>query len=161
MVACRVPASTGSAAAAAWAASRIFVQTGSTERGSAAFLTSALSMALSSDPADIPTPGGPIDTPPAGTLLVLRYKRNSAGGPGLQLVDQRLDRAAVALDVGIEIGTSSHDHADALDFHVGDAQALGRIADFPLELDRLAVGLVELAVDDEEAVGPRSSPCRR
>src|SRR5258708_21673075 len=86
MVACKVPARTGSATAAAWAASRILDQTGSTERGSAAFLTSALSMALSSDPADIPTPRGPIDTPPAGTLLVLRYQRNSVapfrGRPG-------------------------------------------------------------------------------
>ena len=44
MVACRVPASTGSAAAAFCAASRILVQTGSTERGSAAFFATALSI---------------------------------------------------------------------------------------------------------------------
>src|SRR5882757_3506771 len=154
MVACSVPARTGSAAAAAWAASRILVQTGSIERGSAAFLTTTLSMALSSAPADIPTPGGPIDTPPAGTLRRLRYERNSAGGPGLQLGDQRLDHAAMTLDVGIEVGTSSHDHADALDFHVGDAQAPAGIADFPLQLDRLAADLAQLAIDDEQAVGP-------
>src|SRR6266851_7092803 len=100
-------------------------------------------------------PAGSIDTPPAGTLLLLSYKCNSAGGPGLQFVDQRIDRTATLLDVGIKIRTSSHDHADALDFHVGDARALARIADFPFELDRLAVALAQSAVDDEQAVRPR------
>ena len=69
-------------------------------------------------------------------------------------VDQRLHLAAVLLNVGIEVGTSSHDHADALDLDVGDAQPGRDLADLPLELDRLAAGLVEPAVDDGDAVGP-------
>ena len=37
---------------------------------------------------------------------------------------------------------------------VGDAQALARVADLPLDIDRLAAGLVELAVDNGDAAGP-------
>jgi len=81
-------------------------------------------------------------------------QRKSTGSPGLQLVDQRLNLAAVVLYVGIEIRTSSHDHADALDLDVGDTQPRRELADLPVELDGLAVGLIEAAVDDEDAVGP-------
>src|SRR6187402_543856 len=111
MVACRVPAKTGSAAAAFWAASRILDQTGSTERGSGAFFATALSI-WRTPPAG-PCHGGPIDTPPTGksTSLALQVQF-SPGSPGLELVDQGLHLAAVLLNVGIEIRTSSHDHAD-------------------------------------------------
>src|SRR5215831_13945348 len=137
-----MPARTGSALAAAWAASRIRAQTGSTDRGSATFLTSALSIWRSPSTGRDPCcPSRSIDTPPARTLRRLHYKTSALGrgpsalGAGLQLVDQRFDLAAVVLDVGIEIGTSSHDHADALDLHVGNAQApAGGIAYFPFEL---------------------------
>src|SRR5688572_23333006 len=72
-----------------------------------------------------------------------------AAGPAFQLLEQGVDFPAMVLDVGIEIRTSSHDHADALDLHIGDAVA----TDLPFELDRLAGGLVQLAVDDRRAVG--------
>src|SRR6478672_2143153 len=74
-------------------------------------------------------------------------------GPRLELVDQRLDLAAVTGDVGIEVRAVRHDHAHTLDLHVGDAQALPRVADLPLDVDRLAVALAELAVDNGHAVG--------
>src|SRR6266545_1257964 len=154
MVACRVPASTGSAAAAVCAASRILVQTGSTERGSAAFFATALSIWRS--PSAVPfltTAGRSIRLPPA-SLRRPPYRRNSPSGPGFELVDQRLHLAAVLLDVGIEIRTSSHDHADTFDLDVGDAQPRRELADLPFELDGLAIGLVEPAIDDPDAVGP-------
>src|SRR5439155_9348351 len=123
MVACSIPARMGSAEAAAWAASRMLVQTGSTERRSDGL--AALSMALSSLPF----------------------------GAVFQLLDQRLDFASVVLNVGREAGSSSDDHADALDFDVGDARAGAAIAHLPLDLGRLAVGLVEPAVDHRDPVG--------
>src|SRR3954451_17167728 len=121
-----MPASTGSAAAACWAASRIRLQTGSTERGSAAFFMTALSMALSSDRL-LDTRAGRLKPPPAATLRPKDSRRNSgpsAARARLQLADQRLDLAAVVLDERIEIRAAGHDHADALDLDVGDAQAL-------------------------------------
>src|SRR5882762_4470726 len=139
MVACNVPASTGSAAAAFWAASRILVQTGSTERGSAAFFATALSI-WRSPPARAMVPFSRRADRYASHRKVYvgcttgAIQRQSTGSPGLQLVDQRLNLAAVVLYVGIEIRTSSHDHADALDLHIGDAQALGALADLPFEL---------------------------
>src|SRR3954471_9784874 len=78
----------------------------------------------------------------------------STAGALFELVDQRLDLAAVAGDVGIEVRTAGHHHAHALDLHVGDAQALARIADLPLDGHRLAVALVELAGDHRDVVGP-------
>src|SRR5437763_7976747 len=87
-------------------------------------------------------------------LLQVQFAGGSAAGAGFQLLDQRLDLAAMTLDVGIEVRTAGHHHADALDLDVGDARALGALADLPLDGDRLAVGLVELAVDHRGAVGP-------
>src|SRR5580700_3462541 len=75
------------------------------------------------------------------------------GGAGFELVDQRLDLAAVSGDIGIEVRPVSHDHAHPLDLDVGDAQALARIPNLPLDVDRLAVGLVELAIDNGHAGG--------
>src|SRR4051794_17414702 len=82
--------------------------------------------------------------------------RSAAGAP-FELADKGVDLAAVVLDVGIEVRAASHDHTHALDLHVGDAQALARIADLPLDGDRLAVGLVELAGDDRGAVAVRDA----
>src|SRR5690348_8036063 len=99
------------------------LHTGSTERGPSAgccpgFLTVALSMALSSGRRPL-WRRDRSKRLPSPTLRRPCYPRNSPLGAGLQLVDQRLDLAAVILDVGIEVGTSSHDHADALDLHIG------------------------------------------
>ena len=113
-------------------------------------------MALSLD-----HPSGRAKSPPAAKSTsesVTGCNCRPSGRAGFQLLDQRLDLAAVVLDVGIEIGTSSHDHADALDLDVGDARALAGIAHLPLDGDRLAVGLVELAVDHRDAVGPGGDP---
>jgi len=52
-------------------------------------------------------PVGRLNKPPAGTYVGCVTSDNSAGGPGLQLGDQRLDRRAIALYVGLEIRTSS------------------------------------------------------
>src|SRR5689334_15893391 len=100
MVACSVPASTGSAAAADWAASRIRSQTGSTDlRCSAGLFATALSMALSSAPLS-----SPATQPDRSTRLPRRKDyadrpagaiRGSASGPGLQLADQRRHLAAI------------------------------------------------------------------
>src|SRR5262245_5612517 len=118
-----MPARMGSADAAAWAASRIWVQTGSTERRSDGL--AALSMALSL----------------------------SAFGARFQLLDQRLDLASVVLNVGREVGPSSDDHADTFDFDVGDAGSPAHVPYLPFYLDRLAVALVEPAVDHACPVG--------
>src|SRR6185437_13182134 len=88
---------------------------------------------------------------PPITLRPDRRSRNSSLGPAFQLVDQRLDLAAVVLDVGIEIRSSSHNHAHALDLDVDDARALPLVAHFPGDRDRLAIALVELALDERTA----------
>src|SRR5882672_1018727 len=165
MVACNSPARTGSAAAAAWAASRIRAHTGSTERSSAGFLNCTLSMALSfGPPPSLPGPGWTDRYASHQSLRRMHYPINSgaqfnglsAGGAGFQFLDQWLDGATIILNVGIEIRTSSHEQADTLDFNVGDAQPLPPVAQLPFEPDRLAGGLVEAAVDYANAVGPVS-----
>ena len=73
---------------------------------------------------------------------------------GFQFVDQRFDLAAVIADVGNEIRPPGHGHADALGPDVDDARALAFIAHLPLDGDRIAAVLGELAVDDGHAVSP-------
>src|SRR5262249_10494188 len=145
-VACSIPASTGSLLAAIWAASRIRVQTGSTDRGSAAFLTSALSIRRSPSTRPgflVPERIRRSASRPHSSTTALQDKGSSTLVPGFQFVDQRLDLAAVVLNVGSEVRTSSHDHAHAFDLDVGDAQALGGVAHLPFELHGLAVALAE------------------
>src|SRR5277367_1502145 len=74
-------------------------------------------------------------------------------GARFQFLDQRVNLASAVLNVGREIGSSSDDHADALDLDVGDARALAGVAHVPFDLDGLAVALVEAAVDHGDAVG--------
>src|SRR5262245_44422779 len=121
MVACSRPASAGSDDAAASAASRILDQTGSTERRSAGFLTVALSMALSFGPlrarADRNASRGRVYGQTVTEAIRRVHTRPSLAliplpaGARFQLLDQLLHLAAMVLDVGIEIRTSSHDHA--------------------------------------------------
>src|SRR5205085_199331 len=81
-----------------------------------------------------------------------RSPRRLVLGALLEFLDQGLDLPAVPLDVGIKIRTSSHDHADALDFYVGDPQPLAGVANLPLDADRRTLALVQLAFDQEDAV---------
>src|ERR1700757_4534375 len=78
-----------------------------------------------------------------------------AGDADFQFLDQRLDRATIVQNVGIERRTFGQEHADTFDSDVGDTGALTIVAHFPLDLDRQAAGVAEEAVDDPYAVGPR------
>src|SRR6185437_9756716 len=66
--------------------------------------------------------------------------------------------AVMILDIGVEVRPSSHDHADAFDLHVDNARAMPCIAYLPLDRDRLAVALIELAVVDGDPVAPLRDP---
>ena len=90
----------------------------------------------------------------SGRVIETVAARRLPLGTGFQLVDQRFDLAAVIADVGNEIRPPGHGHADALGLDVDDARALAFIAHLPLDGDRIAVALVELAVDDGHAVSP-------
>src|ERR1700731_2846306 len=81
-------------------------------------------------------------------------RSSSRLGSGLQLVDQRFDLAAVIPNVGNEFRPPGHDHADALGPDVDNARALAFIAHLPLDGDRIAVALVELAVNDGHTISP-------
>ncbi len=78
-----------------------------------------------------------------------------AGGARFQFQDQRLDRATIFRNVGIELRALCQGRADTCNSDVGDTGALAIVAHFPLELDRLAAGVAEQAVDDPYAVGLR------
>jgi len=93
----------------------------------------------------------------AGFVMVARRSASLASGADFQFLDQRLDRATSVQNVGIELRTFGQEHADAGDFDVGDAGALAIVAHFPLDLDRLAAGLAEEAVDDPSIISTSSS----
>ena len=91
--------------------------------------------------------------------LVTGDRRQINGRRAPPAPDQDFDVAAIARNEGAEIRAAGHDHADALDLHVGDAQTPAAVLQLPLDLDRrIAARLVEQAFDQKDAVGTGYHP---